>query len=57
MATNYKLSIEVEVDGVYEAVEVDKVYATIQQARGALAGQLRKYDRRDLCARGVVVAA
>lgn len=54
---NYKLSIEVEIDGTYQQVEVDKVYPTFQKARSALAGQLAKYDRKEMCARGTVVAA
>ena len=55
MANDYKLSIEVEVNGRYEIVEVDKVYPTFEKARAALGGQLRKYDRKEMCARGTVV--
>ena len=54
---NYKLSIEVEIDGVYEQVEVNKIYPTIEKARAALSGQMAKYDRKEICARGSVVAA
>ena len=54
---NYKLSIEIEIDGTYQPVQVDKVYPTFQKARGALAGQLAKYDRKEICARGTVVPA
>jgi hypothetical protein len=54
---NYKLNIEVEIDGAYQKIEVDKVYPTIQKARSALAGQMAKYDRKEMCARGSIVAA
>ena len=54
---NYKLNIEVEIDGSYQQVEVDKTYPTIQKARSALSGQMAKYDRKEMCARGSVVVA
>jgi hypothetical protein len=52
---NYKLNIEVEIDGTYQPVSIEKVYPTIQKARAALYGQLAKYDRKDMCAKGNVV--
>lgn len=55
MNTNYTINIEVEIDGTYQAVTIDKVYPTIQKARSALYGQLAKYDRKDMCAKGSVV--
>lgn len=55
MNTNFALKIEVEIDGTYQAMTIDKVYPTIQKARAALYGQLAKYDRKEMCAKGSVV--
>lgn len=54
---DYKLIVEIELDGSYQEVKVDKVYPTIQKARSALAGQMAKYDRKEICARGSIVTA